>query len=161
LIVGIVILAVFMALILLGSITLLLEWNSRQPETGRREPLPSLSYCSSSQLRPCVLSFSLDTRENMVINILTDHRATNVYLKVKQGERENIYKCQTVEGFSSNLACSGEELPPGEAFSFLVVSAKDDIPFAEGTFPIIGLAVATPNIFVTPTFIPAFDRPPK
>jgi hypothetical protein len=157
-----VILAVFITtLVLLGAITVLQRWNSHQPETGRREPLPSLSYCSSNQLRPCVLSFSLDTHENLVINILTDRQATNVYLKVRQGQNENVYKCQSVEGFSSNLACSGKKLPPGEAFSFLVVSVKDDIPFAEGTFPIIGLAIATPNIFVTPTFIPAFDRPPK
>ncbi len=52
-------------------------------------------------------------------------------------------------------------MPVGEALSFLLVSAEEDMELAEGTFPIIGLAIATPEIFVTPTFIPVFDRPPK
>lgn len=97
----------------------------------------------------------------MVIDLLTDRRAMNVYLRVRQDQRETMYKCQNVQGFSTNLACTGEKLPVGEAFSFVVVSTTDNIPLAEGTFPIIGLAIATPEIFVTPTFIPAFDRPSK
>jgi hypothetical protein len=161
LIVGLVILAVFMTLVLFGSISLLRQWNGRQAETGQREPLQGLSYCSSSQFRPCVLSFSLDIRGNMIINLLTDRHVENFYLKIKQGEQEKRYKCEMVEGFSTNLACIGEKMPVGEAFSFMIVSVKEDIPLAEGTFPIIGLAIATPEIFVTPTFIPAFDRPPK
>jgi hypothetical protein len=66
-----------------------------------------------------------------------------------------------VEGFSTNLACTGEKLPVGEALSFVIVSNEEDVALAEGTFPIIGLAFATPEIFVKPRFIPAFDRPPK
>jgi hypothetical protein len=97
----------------------------------------------------------------MVINLLTDRRATNIYLKVKQDERETTYECQKVEGFSTNLACTGEKMPVGEALSFVIVSTDEDIALAEGTFPIIGLAIATPEIFVTPTFVPAFERPPK
>lgn len=161
LIVGLVMLAVFITLVIVGSIILLRQWNSRQAQTGQREPLQGLSYCSSNQFRPCVLSFSLDATGSMVVNLLADRRATNVYLKVRQGERETMYECQKVKGFSTNLACTGDELPVGEAFSFLIVSSEDDVSLAEGTFPIIGLAIATPDIFVTPTFIPAFDRPPK
>jgi hypothetical protein len=97
----------------------------------------------------------------MIINILTDGRSADFYVKVEQGERETIYECQKVEGLSTNLACTGEKLPVGEALSFVIVSSEEDIALAEGTFPIIGLAIATPEIFVTPTFIPAFDRPPK
>jgi hypothetical protein len=161
LIVGLVILAVFLTLVISGSILLLRQWNSRQAETGQREPLQGLSYCSSIQFRPCILSFSIDADENMVINLLTERRATNIYLKVKQEKRETIYKCQKVEGFSTSLACTGEKLPVGEALSFVIVSTEEDVALAEGTFPIIGLAIATPEIFVTPTFIPAFERPPK
>lgn len=97
----------------------------------------------------------------MLINILTDQRLANFYLKIRQGEHETIYECEKVQGFSTNLACTGEKMPVGEALSFILVSTKENIPLAEGTFPIIGLAIATPDIFVTPTFIPAFDRPPK
>lgn len=161
LIAGIVILAVFMALVLFGSIILLRQWNSRQAVTGQREPLQGLRYCSSNQTRPCILSFRLDATGNMIIDLLTDRRATNVYLRVRQDEHETIYKCQNVQGFSTNLACTGEKLPVGEAFSFVMVSTTNNLPLAEGTFPIIGLAIATPEIFVTPTYVPAFDRPPK
>ena len=161
LIVGLFTLAVFLTLAIFGSILLLRQWNSRQAETGQREPLQGLSYCSSNQLRPCVLSFSLDPTGRMVINLLTDRRATNIHLKVEQGEHETVYPCQTTEGFSTSLACTGEKLPVGEALSFVIVSNAEDVALAEGTFPIIGLAMATPEVFVTPTFIPAFDRPPK
>jgi hypothetical protein len=161
LIVGLVILAVSMTLVIFGSIVLLRYWNSGGAATGQREPLQGLSYCSSNQLRPCILSFSLDAANSMVINLLADRRATNIYLRVRQGERETIYECQKMEGFSTNLACTGEKLPVGEALSFIIVSTKEDVALAEGTFPIIGLAIATPEIYVTPTFVPAFDRPPK
>lgn len=161
LIVGLIILGVFLTLIISGSILLLRQWDSSPAETGRREPLQGLRYCSSNQIRPCVLAFHLDAGGEMVINLLTDRRATNVFLKVKQGEREAIYECQKVQGFSTNLDCRGEKLPVGETFSFVLVSATDNRPLAEGTFPIIGLAIATPETFVTPTFVPAFDRPPK
>jgi hypothetical protein len=161
LIVGLFTLAVFLTLAIFGSILLLRQWNSRQVDVGQRQPLQGLSYCSSIQLRPCILSFSVEANGNMVINLLTDRRATNVYLKVRQDQRETIYQCQKVEGFSTNLACAGEKLPVGEALSFVIVSSEEDVALAEGTFPIIGLAIATPEIFVTPTFIPAFDRPPK
>ena len=161
LIAGLFILAFFLTLVISGSIILLRQWNNRQAETGQREPLQGLSYCSSNQFRPCVLSFSLDATGKMIINLLTDRRAANVFLKVRQGKREIIYECEKVEGFSTNLACTGEKLPVGEALSFVIVSNEADVPLAEGTFPIIGLAIATPEIFVTPTFIPAFERPPK
>jgi hypothetical protein len=161
LIVGLVILAVFTTLVIIGSISLLRPWNSKPAETGQREPLAGLSYCSSDQIRPCVLSFSLDANGNMIINILADRQATNVYLKVRQGERETIYPCEKVEGISTSLACTGAKMPVGEAFSFVLVSTEEDIALAEGTFPIIGLGIATPEVFVTPTFVPAFDRPPK
>lgn len=161
LIAGFVILAVFTSLVIIGSVILIRSWNSKPAETGQREPLAGLSYCSSRQLRPCVLSFSLDENGNMIINMLADRQATNVYLKVRQGERETIYPCEKVQGFSSSLACTGAKMPVGEAFSFVVVSTEADIALAEGTFPIIGLGIATPEVFVTPTFVPAFDRPPK
>jgi hypothetical protein len=161
LIVGLITLSILMIFIILVSVILLKQWNSRQAVTGQREPLQGLSYCSSAQLRPCILSFRLDATDSLVINLLTERQATNVYLKVRQNERETIYTCQKAEGFSTNLACTGEKLPVGEALSFMLVSSEEDVAFAEGTFPIIGLAIATPDIFVTPTFIPAFDRPPK
>jgi hypothetical protein len=61
---------------------------------------------------------------------------------------------------STNFSCRGETLPIGEPLQFLMLSKKN-IPLAEGSFSIIGLPIATPEIAVTPTFNPDLDRPPK
>jgi hypothetical protein len=97
----------------------------------------------------------------MIINILPNTSSEEFYLKIRQEEREHIYRCEKVQGVPPSVACSGERLPVGETLQFVMVSSDEGISLAEGTFPIIGLAIATPDIFVMPTFVPAFDRPPK
>ena len=159
---GVVILVILTIVMIAGSIILLREWNSRQAQVGHREPLPGLSYCSASQIRPCILSFNLDANRNMVINILTDGSFfSDFYMKVRHEEGEYIYKCQRARQFSINVSCTGETMPVGEPLQFLVVSTGEDIPLAQGSFPIIGLALATPEFAMTPTPIPFFNRPPK
>lgn len=163
-IVGLVILAVFLILIVTGSasLSLLRKWNSRGAQVHAREPLPSLRYCSSEQNRPCILSFTVDARENMVVNVLTDRAASpDFYLKIGQAESESIYQCQKVQGFSTSFYCTGEKMPLGDVLQFRIVSKKADLTLAEGSFPIIGMAVATPEVYATPTFIPAFNHRPK
>jgi len=152
LIVGLVILVVFMILSISGSVVLLREWNRRQAYVSQRTPLLSLDYCSSRQVKPCVLSFNLDSDGNMLINIRAASSAPpNFYIKVRQEEEESIYKCQRVKGTSTGVACSGRVMPPGEILQFLMLSKDEDILLAEGSFPIIGLALATPEIAPTPT----------
>lgn len=162
LIVGLVSLAVFVMLVVIGSVSLRLLRNSRQAEVHAREPVPSLRYCSSAQNRPCILSFTADSHENMVINIMKDGSSSpDFYLKIRQAKAESIYKCQRVQGFSTSFTCTGEKMPVGEALQFLIFSTKEGRLLAEGSFPIIGMAVATPEVYSTPTFIPAFDHRPK
>lgn len=161
-IVGLVSLAVFVMLVVLGSVSLRLLRNNRQAQVDAREPVPSLRYCSSEPYRPCILSFNVDSQENMMVNILADYSSfPNFYLKIRQDQTENIYKCQKVQGFSTNFSCKGEKMPVGKTLQFLVLSTKEDALLAEGSFPIIGMAVATPEVYSTPTFIPAFDHRPR
>ena len=151
--------AVLLILVISGSVILIREWKSGQAQVGHRSPLPGLGYCSSKQITPCILSFNLDSHGNMVINMLTDGRsAPNFYLKIQQDGGENIYKCQKVKGFSTSVACVGESMPVGEVFQFLMISTRDDTLLAQGSFPIIGLALATPEIFLTPTPLPPHYR---
>ena len=161
LIVGLVILAMFITLVIFGVILLLRQWNSGQAQVGQREPLPGLHYCNPNQVRPCILSFQLDASGRMAINILTNTSSEEFYLKIRLEDREHIYPCEKVQGFSSRVTCLGEKLPVGETLQFVMVSSDEETSLAAGTFPIIGLAIATPDIFITPTFVPAFDRPPK
>ena len=87
----------------------------------------------------------------MLINIQTASSSPpNFYIKVKQEEGESIYKCQRVKGLATSVACTGRAMPPGEVLQFLMLSTDEDILLAEGSFPIIGLALATPEIAQTP-----------
>jgi hypothetical protein len=162
--VGLVILVIILILIVIGSasLNLLRKWNSRGAQVHVREPIPSLHYCSAEQNRPCILSFTLDSHENMVVNVLIDRSTSpDFYLKIRQAEAESIYECQNVQGFSTSFACTGKQMSVGDVLQFLIISKKEDRTLAEGNFPIIGLAVATPEVYATPTFIPAFDHRPK
>lgn len=162
LIVGSFIVVIVLVLVVSGSVVLYREWKSRQPEIGQREPLPRLGYCAPGQVRPCVISFTLNSDGKMVINIRTDDPSSlDYYIKIKHGEAENIYGCLRAGGFSSSVSCIGDTMPVGEVLQFLVISKKDDRLLAEGQFPIIGLALATPQFAATPTIIPFSDRPPK
>jgi len=141
-----------MILVISGSVILLKDRNSRQARVSGREPLPRLSYCSSTQNTPCILSFNLKPDGNMVINILADSSSIpDFYMKIRHNESESIFECQKVKGFSTSVACLGRAMPPGEPLQFLVVSRNEDVLLAEGSFPIIGLAVATPEVAPTPT----------
>jgi hypothetical protein len=156
LIVGLVILAALMILMICGSVILLREWKSEQAKVHYRVPIPSLRYCSSDQARPCILSFNLDSDSNMLINILIERSAPSFYLLIKYSSGENIYQCRKTKGTSAS--CIGKAMPVGEVLQFLMISKKQKIPLAEGRFPIIGLALATPEI--APTLTPdAFVTP--
>ncbi len=159
LIVGIVIFTVFIILVSSGAAILFREWNGRQARVDQRKPLASLGYCNSNQVRPCILSFSLDLNGNMIVNLLTDD-PSDFYLKINHNEGASIYECQKVKEFSTNTSCIGEAMSLGEVLQFVIISTNGDTPLAEGRFPIIGLALATPEIYSTPTFIPP-PKPPR
>jgi hypothetical protein len=150
LIVGLVILVVLMILMISGSVILLRERNGGQAKVGHRVPIPSLRYCSSNQVRPCVLSFNLDSDENMWINLLIDRSSPSFYVKIKYQLGENIYQCRKTQGSATSVSCIGKAIPAGETLQFLLISRSKDTILAEGRFPIIGLALATPEDAPTP-----------
>lgn len=137
------------------------ESQSRQPQIGQREPLPSLGYCSAEQITPCILSFNLNGNGKMVINILPSRSSANFYLKIKEDHVENMYDCQRTKGFSDTVSCTGPSVPLGIGFQFLILSVEKDTLLAEGRFPVIGLALATPEIYLTPTPSRPPGKPPR
>lgn len=164
LIVGtIVFVALMIILAISGSAILLNQVKSEPVLIGQRQPVAMLGYCGSNQARPCVLSFNLNPDGGMVINLLTDQSSSrHFYLKIKREETESVYTCRKVTSFSTNFSCTGEMMPLGEPLQFLMVSTQKNILLAEGNFPIIGLAIATPEVAPTRTPIPSlFHRPPK
>jgi hypothetical protein len=142
---------VLLLLIISGAI-LFRDRQSRQAQVDERSPLQRLAYCSSDQVTPCIVSFSLDADGKMLVNFLTSGAFyPDFYLKIKQGEEQHIYTCQKANKFATSVYCTGAALPPGEVLQFSIFSLKEDVLLAEGKFPIIGLALGTPIILPTPT----------
>src|SRR5512142_2388802 len=99
-----------MILCIAGLILVLNESKSKPGTIGQREPLPGFGYCSLKQVKPCVLSFHLDSSGGMVINILTNS-LQDFYIKVRYEEGERTYACTRARKYSANVSCKGEALP--------------------------------------------------
>lgn len=148
---GISISALLIILVISGLL-LLKEQQRRQSSVDQRFPLQRLAYCSSDQVTPCIVSFSLDSNGKMLVSFLTTGAFyPDFYLKIKQGEDEHIYVCQKIDKFATSVYCTGAVLPLGEVFQFSIFSIKEDVLLAEGNFAIIGLALGTPEIISPPT----------
>ena len=140
-----------MVLLVVGIIFLL---NNRSPKMMNAVPIvpvSGLAYCSDEQAKPCVVSFSTDANDNMLVNILLPDRAfPNFYLKIMRSEGESRCYCRRVDAVPNSAYCAGEKLPPGEIFHLALISVRDEIILAEGDLSIIGLAYPTVEV-VTPT----------
>ena len=151
LILGISIVTVLLILFISG-LALWREWKRGQARVDQRFPLQGLAYCSSNPVTPCVVSFSLDADGNMLVNFLTDGAFyPDFYLKIKAGENEHIYVCEKVNTFATSVYCTGKALPVGEVLQFFIISINGDVLLAQGNFPIIGMALAGPGVYLSPT----------
>jgi hypothetical protein len=128
------------------------EWRRDQASVNKRYPLQALKYCSSSPVTPCVVSFSQDANGNMLVSFLTDGAFyPDFYLKITAGERNHIYVCEKANTLATSVYCTGKALPVGEVLQFYVISVNGDVVLAQGSFPIIGIALAGPDTFLSPT----------
>jgi hypothetical protein len=64
---------------------------------------------------------------------------------------ESKYDCQRTKGILINVTCAGASQVPGEILQFKVFSKMEGTLIAEGKFPIIGIAISTPEGNPTPT----------
>ncbi len=144
-------------------------WQNNRPdditETGKSTAVLDLAYCADEQVNPCVVSFSLDADENMLVNFLIPELPfPNFYLKVTRDEGDVSYECQRVASAPNNAYCAGRKLPPGETLHLMLFSVKNDALLAEGDLSIIGLAfpnieIAIPTPTGAPTEIPSPTEP--
>lgn len=150
LITGVIIAVVFIILLGYG----LAQRQREEPQANQRSPLTELAYCSSENVHPCIVSFSLVLTGNMIINVLTPETDFPAfYIKIIHNGGENVYECQEVESFPANRYCTGPQMRTGEILQFLLISRRDDTLLAEGNFAIVGLALPTPEaqLTVSPT----------
>ena len=128
----------------------LVQWRKGQARASQRAPLSELAYCSSDDIRPCIVSFSLTSDGDMLINILTPEASFPAfYIKIIHEGGESIYACQKVEKFLANVYCIGAIMQIGKVLQFLLISTSDDELLAEGSIAIIGLALPTPEAQLT------------
>lgn len=134
-----------------GVLSLQIKSPEEPVNIGQGTPASSLVYCSEEDIKPCVVSFSVDVDGNMLVNILLPEISfPNFRLRIIRGEDEFDYKCQRVSTALTNAFCVGEKLPPGELLHLLLFSTKDETLLAEGDLSIIGLALPTLAV-VSPT----------
>src|SRR5512136_1760098 len=95
-----------MLLCIAGLIIVLNGMKDRPGSIGHREPLPGFGYCSSKQVKPCVLDINLDPNGDMVINVLTDS-LQDFYIKIKHEAAERTYECKRARKYSANVVCTG------------------------------------------------------
>lgn len=147
--------SVVLLLLIVSGLVLFRDRQARQARVNQRVPLQGLSYCTAKQITPCVVSFGQDADKNMIVNILTAGAFyPDFYLMIKTDEQDHIYVCEKANTFATSVYCTGQLLPVGRAFQFLVFSLNEDVLLAQGSFPIIGMALVTPPVFVTPTPTP-------
>jgi hypothetical protein len=150
-IVGISIAVVLVVLVVAGVVYLFLRFKT-QPQAQQRELISELVYCNSHDLRPCIVSFSVDADGNMLVNLLIPaSNYPDFYLTISNGVVENRYECQQVEDFPTNIYCTGVEMFPGEPLQFNLISLDDETILAEGNFAIIGLLLPNPEEEATGT----------
>lgn len=140
--VGAIVVVVFIVVLGYG----LAQRQRDEPQARQRSPLAELGYCSAEDIRPCIVSFSLDYAGNMLVNILTSGTDFPAfYLKIMHEAGESIYECQRVENFPANRYCTGPEMRAGEVLQFLLISESNETLLAEGNFAIVGLGLPTPQ----------------
>ena len=141
-----------LVIVVISGFFLFNKWKSGQARVDNRFPLQRLSYCSSDQVTPCIVSFSLDSHGDMLVNFLTSGVFyPDFYLKIRQTEDNHIYTCQRVNKFATSVYCTGAVMPLGEVLQFSIFSINEDVLLAEGNFAIIGMALGTPEIVSSPT----------
>jgi len=141
------------------------EKKDQPTRSGPSGPVSELAYCTEEQVRPCVVSFSTDANDNMLVNfLLPDLSFPDFYLKIMRSEGESLYDCQRIRQAINNAYCVGEKTPPGETLHLQLFSIKDEILLAEGELSVIGLAYPTLEIIIptaqeTPTLstVPVTD----
>ena len=150
-IVGISIAVGLVVLVIAGVIYLLVRLKT-QPQARQRTLISELVYCNSHDLRPCIVSFSVDADGNMLVNLLIPaSNYPDFYLTISDGDVVSRYECQQVDDFPTNVYCTGVEMNLGEPLQFNIIALEDETILAEGNFAIIGLQLPNPAEEATTT----------
>lgn len=149
--------AILIILIILVIVALFrsMQGSKSDPQIGSRFPAARLAYCSPGDPGLCVVSFGQVVDGDMMVNFKTPRFLYPEFiLVINRYGVESTYACQRVKGLSNGVTCTGASQVPGEVLQFKVIARKDGFLLAEGKFPIIGIALSTPEDVPTETLEP-------
>ncbi|GAB4462476.1 MAG: hypothetical protein Kow0070_21520 [Anaerolineales bacterium] len=147
-----IIAGIVLVLFAFGLLLLPRAGSSVAPTPTPAAPPAKLVYCSDEQVKPCVVSFGVDVRDNMLINLLLPDLSFPAFsLVISRAGVEASYVCQRVSYALNTAYCAGPKQPPGEPLTLRLIASKDKTLLAEGNLSIIGLAFPTLGVaYFTP-----------
>lgn len=117
---------------------------SNNKASSSRSHIVLLGYCTASDIKPCIVSFSVDADNQMLVNILVPSGYADFYLTISSDSAENKYQCEKLQDFPNNVTCTGPQMVPGPQLHFTLISTLTGQTFAKGDFAIIGLMLPSP-----------------
>ena len=129
-------------------------------ETRPLSVAANLASCDADPSALCVVSFSADNLNRLVINFQLPYEGYPAfYLKTRYDDSVNVYSCQALEDAPTRVSCTGNRAPLGQPIGMEVYAIEGDVLISQGT--LIVSAVALPTTVqqtVTPT--PGTVTPP-
>jgi hypothetical protein len=151
LIAGVAVLALLFILVVVALIRSI-QPRGGDPHVGHRSPAAALAYCVPQDTKLCVVSFGQVEGGDMQVNFQIPRLFYPEFiLVINRFGVETTYECKETKGVSMGVTCAGTSQVPGEILQFKVISIGDGTLLAEGKFPIIGIAIFTPEDLSTPT----------
>jgi hypothetical protein len=138
--------SILLGVVLIGIIALvgIFRFLSNRKASNPRSHLVPLGYCNASDIKPCIVSFSVDADSQMLVNILIPAGYADFYLTIRSDSTENKYECEKLQDFPNNVTCTGPQMYPGPQLHFALISTLTGQTFAQGDFAIIGLMLPSP-----------------
>jgi hypothetical protein len=137
---GIVLGIVILILAVLGLFRLR---DSPKQQVSPRSHIVKLGYCNPGGVKPCLVSFSLDAENRMLVNLLIPAGYADFYMTISGESEENQYECKKLEEFPTHVTCTGKPMYPGAKLHFTLISTATGQTFAKGDFTMIGLLLPT------------------
>jgi len=146
---------VFVILITFGIFLAFIKPDSQSSIQQYKEgSISELNYCNETELRPCVVSFGVNEKNEMLINLLTSGVSYPRFdLFIIRDGLNLQYNCRQVDVSLYAVYCTGKLFPPGERVLIRLVAINLNSILAEGDVPIIGLSYPSPYT-VTQTPLP-------
>jgi hypothetical protein len=122
------------------------------PQVGHRSPIETLTYCAGDQDKLCIVNFSQVLDGGLQVHFQTPYAFYPAFiLKISNNGNESTYECKSVEEVATAVVCTGASQVPGQVLRFTVISKNRRTVIAAGEFAIIGIALFTPVVDISPT----------